>query len=78
MARPPGRRRRCLGSSWWWDLSVSSLLRALHIFLVAPLVAAEVETRKRVFQDTASHVVSLGATFCPFILVACGGGWFSL
>ena len=45
---------------------------------VLPSVAGvfdEVETRKRSFHDTASQVASLGTTFCPLVLEACGGGW---
>ena len=59
-----------------WDFSVSSLLRTSHITSAAPSVAGvfnEVETRKRTFQDTASQVAALGATFCPLVLKACGG-----
>ena len=35
----------------------------------------EVETRKRSFQKKASQVASLGATICPLVLEAYGGGW---
>ena len=61
-----------------WDLSVSSLLRSSHLSSASPSVADvfhEVETRKRAFQDTASLVAEHGATFCPLVLYACGGGW---
>ena len=34
-----------------------------------------VETRKNSFQNTASQVAALGATFRPLVLEACGGGW---
>ena len=61
-----------------WDLSVSSLLRTFHFSSATPSVAdvfQEVEARKRAFQDTASMVAERGATFCPLVLEACGGGW---
>ena len=61
-----------------WDFSVSSLLRSSHFSSTSPSVADvfhEVETRKRAFQDTASLVAERGATFCPLVLEACGGGW---
>ena len=61
-----------------WDFSVSSLLRSSHLSSASPSVADvfhEVEQRKRAFQDTASHVAERGATFCPLVLEACGGGW---
>ena len=61
-----------------WDFSVSSLLRSSHLSSASPSVADvfhEVETRKRAFQDTASLVAERGATFCPLVLEACGGGW---
>ena len=35
----------------------------------------EVEARKNYFQNTASQVAALGATFRPLVLEACGGGW---
>ena len=55
-----------------------SLLRSSHLSSASPSVADvfhEVETRKRAFQDTASLVAERGATFCPLVLEACGGGW---
>ena len=79
MYPPPqsGRRRADVwvprgvsGFAEAWDFSVSSLLRSSHISSATPSVASvfEVETRKRAFQDTASQVASLGATFCPLRL----------
>ena len=35
----------------------------------------EVESRKNSFQNTAAQVASLGASFRPLVLEACGGGW---
>ena len=61
-----------------WDFSISSLLRSSHLSSASTSVADvfhEVETRKRAFQDTASLVAERGATFCPLVLEACGGGW---
>ena len=61
-----------------WDFSVSSLFRSSHLSSASPSVAdvfREVEQRKRAFQDTASPVAECGATFCPLVLEACGGGW---
>ena len=66
------------GSADAWDFSVSSLLRSSHLSSASPSVADvfhEVETRKRAFQDTASLVAERGATLCPLVLEACGGGW---
>ena len=61
-----------------WDFSVSSLLRSSHLSSASPSVADvfhDVEQRKLAFQDTASRVATRGATFCPLVLEACGGGW---
>ena len=61
-----------------WDFSISSLLRTSFLSSASPSVAGffhEVETRKNSFQDTASQVAALGATFRPLVLEACGGGW---
>ena len=76
---PPPAANRRLADVWVprgvsgfaeaWDFSVSSLLRPSHISSASPS-----ETRKRAFQDTASLVAARGATFCPLVLEACGGG----
>ena len=79
--RRPADVRVPLGVSGFaevWDFSVSSLLRTSHISVAAPSVAdviAAVEARKLAFEDTASQVAAAGATFCPLVLEACGGGW---
>ena len=70
--------RGVCGSAEAWDFSISSLLRPSHLSSASPSVADvfhEVESRKRAFQDTASLVAQRGATFCPLVLEACGGGW---
>ena len=59
-----------------WDFSISSLLRTSFLSSASPSVAGvfhEVETRKNSFQNTASQVAALGATFRPLVLEACGG-----
>ena len=61
-----------------WDFSVSSILRSSLLSTSNPSVADvfhEVESRKNSFQNTAAQVASLGASFRPLVLEACGGGW---
>ena len=82
---PRGGRRpadiwvpRASGLADAWDFSVSSLLRPSLLSSATPSVAGEfheVETRKNSFQNTASQVAALGATFRPVVLEACGGRW---
>ena len=61
-----------------WDFSISSLLRTSFFSSASPFEAGvfhEVESRKNSFQNTASQVAALDATFRPLVLEACGGGW---
>ena len=61
-----------------WDFSVTS---AFRLGPAAPDPAAfagvfsSVETRKRVFIDTASQCSRAGIHFCPLVIEAVGGGW---
>ena len=66
------------GLSEAWDFSVSSILRSSLLSTAIPSVADvfhEVESRKNSFQNTATQVSALGASFRPLVLEACGGGW---
>ena len=55
-----------------WDFSVSSIFRSSLLSSAIPSVA---ESRKNSFQNTATQVSALGASFRPLVLEACGGGW---
>ena len=56
-----------------WDFSISSLLRTSFFSSASPSVAGVFHENS--FQNTASQVAALGATFRPLVLEACGGGW---
>ena len=75
---PPLFLKGSSGGQEAWDFSITS---ALRIGPAPPDPAAfsgvfsSVESRKKVFLNTASECAQAGISFCPLVIEAVGGGW---